>query len=225
MQAPARNELVLAAMLGLATALASQTAAKPVPKTLPRKSYCHPEEGFCFKYPAGWTMLGDVLAGNGVVVVPPQKQEREFWDAVTVAMVIPAPQGDGDPVTIDQVIAKAVSGVRESGQNFETLQRQQRAVDGKPAELVKVRYTEKSSGRDWIEELVFVEGPDLEIYSVALKCAPSSLARMEPSFLRIVDSWSLPAVEPAAKAIDQEVPAGKSKAAPAPPAKTVPPKP
>ena len=96
--------------------------------------------------------------------------------------------------------------MRESGQSFETLQRQQRTVDGKPAQLVKLHYVEKASGREWIEELVFVEGPDAEIYSVALKCAPPSLARMEPVFSRIVDSWKLPEAEPPAGTTDQDPP-------------------
>ena len=61
--------------------------------------------------------------------------------------------------------------MREAGQNFQTLQRQQRTVDAKPAEMLKAQYREKATGRDWIEELVFIEGPDNEIYSVALKCA------------------------------------------------------
>jgi hypothetical protein len=159
-----------------------------------------------------------------VVVAPPQKQERDLWDEVTVALMVPPPQGDEDPVSIDQAIAKAISGVRESGLNFETLQRQQRTVDNKPAELVKLRYTEKPSDREWIEELVFVEGPDSEIYSAALKCAPESLDRMEPLFTRVVDSWNLPEQELAPGATNEAAspekisPPPKS-AVPKPPAK------
>ena len=198
--------LALTVWLGLTTTLAAQTAPKPAPKPLPWKSYCHPQEGFCFKYPVGWTVLGEVLGGDGVAVAPPQQQPRESWDAVTVALVIPAPKEGEDPVTLDQAIAKAVSSVRESGQNFETLQRAQRTVDGKPAQLVKVHYTENTTGREWIEALVFVEGPDSEIYSIALKCAPSSLARMEPLFLRMADSFTLPQAQPAATPPSDGVP-------------------
>ena len=77
--------------------------------------------------------------------------------------------------------------MREGGQNFETLQRQQRTVDHKPAQMLKVRYREKATGHDWIEELVFIEGPDEEIYSVALKCAPENLARLEPVLERMCE--------------------------------------
>ena len=59
--------------------------------------------------------------------------------------------------------------MREGGQSFETLQRQQRTVDHKPAQMLKVRYHEKATDRDWIEQMVFIQGPDGEMYSVALE--------------------------------------------------------
>lgn len=222
MQVFRRTWALLVLLLILCSAAMAQPAAKPVPKPLPWKQYCHGEDGFCFKYPASWAMLGEVFAGNGVVVAPLQKQERALWEEVTVALVIPSPEGDEDPVTLDQAIAQAVSRVREGGQSVETLQRQQRAVDDKPAQLVKLHYIEKPSGREWIEELVFVEGPDAEIYSVALKCAPSSLVRMEPIFSRIVDSWTLPEVEPAPGATDEQTPPAKMPAASIPPSNSAP---
>jgi len=214
MQVPCRKWLLLALSSVLCTMASAQTAAKPTPKALPLKKYCHAEGSFCFKYPASWSVLGEVFDGNGVVVAPTQKQEREYWDEVTAALVIPPPQGAGDAVTADQAIEQAVARVREGGQSFETLERQRRRVDGMPAQLVRLHYVEKPSGREWIEELVFIEGPDAEIYSVALKCAPASLVRMEPIFSRIVDSWNLPEAAPATDASD----------APASPAKSAPPK-
>jgi len=191
---------LLALSLGLSTISAAQTASKPLPKPLPTNKYCQAEGGFCFGYPASWSVLGEVFEGKGVVIAPAQKQEREHWDEVTVALVVPPPQSGGDAVTIDQLIEQAVSGVRASGQSFETLERQRRRVDGKPAQMLKLHYVDKADGRDWIEELVFVEGPDAEIYSLALKCAPASTSRVEPAFSRIVDSWTLPLPEPAAGA-------------------------
>jgi hypothetical protein len=211
MQDFVRRWLLLALALGLCAAATAQTAAKPPQKSLPLTKYCHAEGSFCFKYPASWSVLGEVLNGNGVVVAPPQKLEREYWDAVTAALVVPPPQSAADAVTIDQAIEQAVSRVRESGQSFETLERQRRRVDGKPAQMVKLHYVEKPSGREWIEELVFVEGPDEEIYSVALKCAPSSLLRMQPAFSRIVDSWTLPEAEPPATATSSETLASPAK--------------
>jgi len=212
MQVHSWRRLTLAVLVSLGTTLAAQTAGKPAAKPSAWKSYCHPAPNFCFKYPAGWTMLGEVLGGNGVVVAPPQKQERELWDAVTVALVIPPPSGTQEPVTVGEALAQALAGVRRGGQSFETEQRQQRTVNGKPAEMVKVHYVEQSSGRDWTEELVFIEGPHSEIYSVVLKSATVSMPRMEPLFTRIVESWNLPNAAEEGGTVEKATPtpAGKS---------------
>jgi len=213
MQFQLRRSPAVAVLLGLATLAVAQTAPRPASKVVPWKSYCHPTHEFCFKYPAAWNMLGEVFDGNGVVVAPTQKQARELWDEVTVALVIPAPEGDEEPVTAAEAIAQAVSSVRKSGQSFETLQRQQRTVNGKPAELVKLHYTEQGTAREWVEDLVFIEGADSEIYSVALKTAPATLTTMEPLFQRMVDSWKLPEAIPPPGATEE----GGAKSKPAPP--------
>jgi len=150
-------------------------------------------------------MLGEIFDGNGVVVAPPQREQQAFWDEVTAAMVVPPPQDDKEAQGLDGVIAQASAAMREAGQDFHTLERGQRTVDHKPAEMLRVQYREKNTGRDWVEELVFIEGPDGEIYSVALKCSPGSRARLEPAFAQILRSWSLPEPHP-----DEQTPAQTS---------------
>ena len=69
----------------------------------------------------------------------------------------------------------------------------------KPAQMLKARYREKATGRDWIEELVFIQGPDNEIYSVALKCAPQIMRSGWSRCLHgVLESWTLPEPEPPA---------------------------
>jgi hypothetical protein len=147
-----------------------------------------------------------VYNGNGVVVAPPQRQERELWNEITVAMVIPPPEGDDEAIGLDAVIQQATNGLHVKGQSFESLQRQQRRVDDKPAEMLKARYHDKQDGHDWIEELVFIEGPDSEIYSVALKCSPQQLARLEPVLAGVLESWTLPEPEPPTDAVEENTP-------------------
>lgn len=141
-------------------------------------------------------MLGDVFAGNGVVVAPPQKEDRMLWDEITIALVVPPPEGDEEGPGLDGVVEQSSTAMREAGQNFVTLQRQERTVDHKPAQLLKVQYKEKTGGREWIEELVFIQGPENEIYSVALKCAPQNATKLEPAFSEVLTTWTLPAAEP-----------------------------
>jgi hypothetical protein len=199
------SSLLLVAIGSSAIAAGQTSPSVPTRKPAAWKRYCQPEGGFCFKYPSSWSMLGEVFDGNGVVVAPPQKEDRALWDAITVALVVPPPQGDGEPLGLNGVIDRATSGLRESGQNFETLQRQERTVDNQPAQMLKTRYREKSSGRDWIEEMIFIEGPDNEIYSVVLKCSPQSVVRLEPALKGVLAGWSLPEVK-APPSATQEAP-------------------
>ena len=141
-------------------------------------------------------MLGEVLEGNGVAIAPPQKQDRSLWDAITVALAVPPPTGDEEPLGLNGVIEQASSSLRQSGQDFKTLQRQERTVDHKPAQMLKVSYHEKSNAHDWIEEMIFIEGPDNEIYFITLKCSPRNLTRLEPALNGILAAWTLPAAEP-----------------------------
>lgn len=206
-----RSLLLAFVAVGSHVAAGGQTSTPaPAHKPAPLKCYCQANGGFCFKYPATWSMLGEVFEGNGVVVAPPQKEDRAVWDAITVAMVVPPAQGDEDPVSLDGVIEQASARIRETGQDFETLQRQRRTVDHKPAQMLKVRYDEKSNGRDWIEEMVFIQGPDNEIYSIALKCSPQNLARLEPVFHQVLTSWTVPEAEVPADATEEAPPRPKT---------------
>jgi len=151
-------------------------------------------------------MLGEIFGGHGVVIAPVQKQDRTQWDEITVAMVAPPPEGDAEGLGLNGIIQQATSGLRESGQSFQTLQRQERTVDNKPAQMLKVQYLEKATGRNWIEEMVFIEGPDNEIYSVALKCAPENLARREPVLASTLANWTLLEPEPPPDIPDESAP-------------------
>jgi hypothetical protein len=189
--------LAMVAFCAVALVAAQTSASRPsASKSAPWKRYCQPAGGFCFKYPSSWSMLGEVLEGNGVAVAPPQKQDRSLWDAITVALAAPPPTGDEEPLGLNGVIEQASSSLRQSGQDFQTLQRQERTVDHKPAQMLKVSYHEKSNAHDWIEEMIFIEGPDNEIYFITLKCSPQNLARLEPALNGILAAWTLPAAEP-----------------------------
>ena len=112
-----------------------------------------------------------------------------------------------------------MSNMRAGGHNPQTLQRQQLAVDTLPAEMIKVRYHDKESARDWIEQLVFIEGPDQVIYSLSLKAQPGSFGRLQPAFDGIVQSWKLQTSDNATSAPSRPSaakPAGASSAHPTP---------
>ena len=119
-------------------------------------------------------MLGESL-GNGVVVAPPQKLDPTLWDEITVAAVVAPPAEDKPAMSIDQVIQAAMTNMKQAA-TIPNLAAPAAHGRHKPAQMLRIRYHEKPSGRDWIEQLVFIEGPDQEIYSVALKARPDYLA-------------------------------------------------
>jgi len=192
-------------LANVASHAAGQTSASTHKPPVAAKLYCQPNAGFCFRYPGTWTVLGEVFSGNGVVIAPAQKGERTLWDAITVALVA-MPDENGDGPSLDKVIDQTAADMRGAGQNFQTLQRKELTVDHNPAQMLKAGYRENSTGRDWIEELVFIQGQENEIYSVSLKCAPQNLSRLEPALKQLLASWTSPA------------PSGPSEAAPAEPA-------
>jgi hypothetical protein len=215
------SRVILLTLITMHTgAAAFAQAATNVHPAHPWKRYCQSDGGFCFKYPASWKMLGEIYEGQGVVVAPVQKEDQSFWDNITVAMVAPPAEGDDQGIGLNGVIEQAAAGMRDAGQDFRTLQRQERTVDAKPAEILKAQYRDKATGRDWIEELVFIQGPDNEIYSVALKTAPQNAVRLEPVFTEILKTWTLPEPEPPAvtdDSVPSQAPAEKPPAdAPAP---------
>src|ERR1022692_3147036 len=200
-----RLSLRIAILVVLALNLAAGAAGQkpfagqaPLRKSVPRKRYCQPG-GFCFKYPSSWCVVGDVFHGQGCVVSPPQKLDRALLDEITVALILPPSEGDEEPMTLDSLIEQASKSMREGGQTFETLQRQQRTVDHKPAQMLKVRYR--------------------EMYSIALKCSPENLARLEPAFAGVLESWVLPEPEPPTGAAEDDTPKQST-----PPAKAAPPR-
>lgn len=179
------------------------------------KRFCQTDGGFCFTYPANWLVLGEAF-GDGVIVAPQQKTERALWDEVTVATVVAAPAENQTGPSIDDIIGTAIANMQADGRSPQTQQRQQRTVDGLAAQMIRLQYHD-DEGRDWIEELVFIAGPAQEIYSVALKAQPATIARIEPAFASVLRSWKLQSPSGAAAAAPATSPANAPASASTPP--------
>ena len=154
------------------------------------KHFCQRDGGFCFSYPATWSVLGEAF-GTGIVIAPQQEGDSSLWNVVTVVS-IPEPAIPGQsPPSIDQVIESALDNMRAAGHIPATLERQARVVAGLPGQMIRLRYHDEASGRDWVEQLVFAEGPEQELYSASLKAQPSDFERLRPAFESILRSWKL----------------------------------
>ena len=113
MRSVLRLWLVLISTLLLNLPMPAQTAA-PAHKTASAKTYCQPGGGFCFRYPATWMMLGEVFAGNGVVVAPQQKEDRSLWDEVTAGRWCRLRKVTRTRSSIDHLIEQTMDNMREA---------------------------------------------------------------------------------------------------------------
>jgi len=160
-------------------------------------------------------MVGDVMEGNGVVMAPPQPgKDKSLWDEITVSVTdLPEPEKGKERPSFDDILSVALQGL--PGNNVETLQRTEMTLHGRDAELVKVRYEDKETGKPWVEEIAFLDD-ELAIYSIALRATPDDVDALEETFRKIVATWR-PSDEPSAVPAK---PAAPKK--PAPPAKVPP---
>jgi len=184
------------------------------------KTYCSEEAEYCISYPPDWDMVGDVMEGNGVVMAPSQPgKDKSQWDEITVSVTdLPEPEKGKERPSFDDILSVALDGL--PGKNVQTLQRTEMTLHGRDAELVKVSYDDKETGKPWVEEIVFIDD-ELAIYSVALRATPEDVDGLEESFRKIVATWRPSEAPPAVPA----KPATPKKPAATPPTKVPPAKP
>jgi hypothetical protein len=163
------------------------------------KTYCSEEAEYCVSYPPNWDVVGDVMEGNGVVMAPPQEgKDKSLWDEITASVTdLPEPEKGKERPSFDDILSVALKGL--PGTNVQTLQRTELELHGRDAELVKVSYDDKETGKPWIEEIVFIDD-ELAIYSIALRATPDDAPGLEDTFRKIVASWRPSEAAPAVPA-------------------------
>jgi hypothetical protein len=154
-------------------------------------------------------VLGEAF-GDGVVIAPQQAGERSLWSVVTVVAIREVINPGDRPVSIDEMIDSAMNNMRAAGHIPATLERQSRMVAGLPGQMIRLRYHDDATSRDWVEQLVFAEGPEQEVYSASLKAEPSDFERLQPAFESILRSWKL---------LTADAPSARSLGPASPPAK------
>jgi hypothetical protein len=208
----------LACALLCATAAAQtaapQSSAKAVrrrgrpPKVLARmhavRSECVAAAGFCVEVPAIWQRLGNVFGELGFVVAQPHPAtinptNDATWPQLTVAVLPPAEgsaEGE-DPPSLDSMVDRMLTPEGDAPPP-RTLRRSHLLLNGADAEVVEVLLPAPSgdggsSASGVIEEVALIAGNGGMVYSVALRCAPEEIERLQPVFDRATASWRLQA--------------------------------
>jgi hypothetical protein len=167
------------------------------------KTYCSEEAEYCVSYPPNWDVVGDVMEGNGIVMAPPQEgKDKSLWDEITASVTdLPDPEKGKERPSFDDILSVALKGL--PGTNVQTLQRTEMELHGRDAELVRVSYDDKETGKPWIEEIVFIDD-ELAIYSIALRATPDDAQGLEDTFRKVVASWRPSEAAPAVPAKPSE---------------------
>lgn len=184
----------LCASLGVASAQAApgKTARRPRnSSTASGRSECAVAVGLCVTVPPSWQRLGDVFGDLGFVVAEPHTGVNSAsWPQFTVAAIDVPPRKDATGAAVAPSLDAVVDIVLTPDGSFtsaETLQRTNLMLNGREAEIVRVRLHDEKS--DAIEAIALIEGEDGLVYSIALRSAPQDAARLEPVFQKVIHSW------------------------------------
>jgi hypothetical protein len=177
---------------------AEPNGSEPRKSVAPRWTrYCLELGGFCFEHPAGWSDLGAVYNGAGVVFAEPDKQRPQAeWNHITaVALDLPqssqqadseGPAAGSERPSMNELINRAM--MPPEGATIHTLERMENMVGGYPAQVITAEVREQGKPVA-IEQVAFIDADDV-LYSVALRCAPADFRRLKPVFLQALKSWS-----------------------------------
>jgi hypothetical protein len=149
--------------------------------------------GLCVTVPASWQRLGNIFDDLGFVVAEQHAgTDSASWPQISVAAIDVPPQKGGSALSLDALV-DIVLTPDGSFTSSETQQRTRLLLNGASAEILRVKLhndaATDATQADTIEEVALIEGDDGLVYSIALRCAPSELTRLEPIFQKTARSW------------------------------------
>ena len=239
-------------LCALGTAAAQVPPGKAVPAQKPAatakkaspvagRSECALAIGLCVTVPGAWQRLGDVFDDLGFVVAEPHAGiDSANWPQLTVAAIDVAPRkgssahSSAPPLDATSPDAPSLDALVDivltpdgSFTSAETLQRSRLILNGRNAEIVRVRLhdtklndTKQSDTKqsDAVEEVALIEGDDGLVYSIAMRSAPEDSARLESIFRKVIRSWRMKqvAVPLAKQAAPQTAPQSATQPPPQP---------
>jgi len=179
MSLPRRAFPVLFCLL-LASILQAQSAPRGT-------RYCLQLGGFCFDHPAGWTDLGAVYNGAGVVFAEPNKERAQTdWNHITAAALdLPDPAEGSERPSMNDLINQVMKP--PEGAAMHTVERMETVVGGYPAQVITAEVQEQGKAVA-TEQVAFIDADDV-LYTVALRCTPADYRRLQPVFLQVLKSW------------------------------------
>ena len=202
--------LFLCACLGVPASSFAQAATGRKTSAPALRTECVLSAGLCVTVPASWQRLGNVFDDLGFVVAEPHPGvDSADWPQLTVVAIPPTEQDKGSADATSSATPSATPSATSSASPSldsladrllapggslppsRTLQRSRLLLNGAPAEILRVQLYDQAGNAGAIEEVALIEGDDGLFYSIALRCAPQELARLEALFQQSAASWHI----------------------------------
>ena len=159
---------------------------------MPGQSECLESFGFCISVPADWRRVGEIFNGLGFVTAEPHAgTDPAAWPQLTVAAIeVSAKEGADDKPSLDALVERMLTpeGALASAH---VLERSSLLLNGANAQIVRVGLPEEAGRAEAIETVALIEGDEGLVYSIALRCSPPDVNRLEPVFRQAIESWRL----------------------------------
>jgi hypothetical protein len=143
-------------------------------------------------YPSRW-LRGDAFDGAGLFVETGLKKFSNPLGEIDVA-VLPASAEAETPanakISLSDIVKVHLDGLRrfEHAERMEVLETRDIPLVGSRALFTKERYYDPQDRATWIGETVFSSRKDV-LYRLELTCRMDQLARFEPVFTRVLDTF------------------------------------
>jgi len=168
------------------------SAGQPtVPKQDRRwKQYRNPTLGYCLTYPSRW-LKGDAFDGAGFYIETGVRKYSKPIGEIDITALTSSPDS-GDAVTFSLLddLQQHLDGLKtfERAERMELIEKKEIHLLGDAALLTKDRYYDPQDRGTWLDEVIFVRH-EKNLFRLEMECPDDQLARFEPVFNRVVDSF------------------------------------
>ena len=155
------------------------------------KRYYNPSFGYCVSYPSRW-LRGEAFDGAGLFVKTGVSRFSRPLGAIDFGVLdSPPPTGARlAPINLVEDLRVHLAGLKkfERAERMEILEQRELKFLGHAALFTRNRYYDPQDRATWAEEILFINRNGT-LYRLELACRLDQLARFEPVFLQLMNTF------------------------------------
>ena len=154
------------------------------------KRYYNPSFGYCVSYPSRW-LRGEAFDGAGLFIKTGASRFSRPLGAIDFG-VLESPPADARlaPINLVEDLRVHLAGLKkfERAERMEILEQRELKFLGHAALFTRNRYYDPQDRATWAEEILFINRNGT-LYRLELACRLDQLARFEPVFLQLMNTF------------------------------------